>query len=143
MRITFRDSLAAVALWSTVLAACSNSSSPPASPEEAPDPPEVALGERLFLETRFAQFFAVRAGDDVNQELSSGDPAVDETSTPGAPLPGPFAGKAMNCRSCHLVDEQTGVDGGGSRTYGDFARRSPIPARDDGGLTTPRKSPAL
>jgi len=49
----------------------------------------------------------------------------------------------MNCRACHLVDEQSGVSGGGNRTYDDFARRSPIPAREDGLATTPRQSPPL
>jgi cytochrome c peroxidase len=38
-----------------------------ATPEEEADPPEVAVGERLFLETRFAQFFAGRVGADVNR----------------------------------------------------------------------------
>ena len=33
--------------------------------------------------------------------------------------------------------------GGGNRSYADFARRSPIPAREDGRTTTPRNSPPL
>jgi len=106
------------------------------------DPPEVAIGERLFLETRFAQFFAVHSTG-VNAPLGAGDPVVDFTQTIGAPLPGPFAGQSINCRSCHLVDEQLGVPGGGMRTYDDFARRSPIPAREDGRSATPRNSPPL
>jgi cytochrome c peroxidase len=109
--------------------------------EEA-DPPEVAVGERLFLETRFAQFFASHMTG-VNAPLAVGDPVMEKTLTRGAPLDGPFAGQSMNCRACHLVDEQLGVPGGGMRTYGDFARRSPIPARDDGRLSTPRNSPPL
>lgn len=106
------------------------------------DPAEVAIGERLFLETRFAEFFAANATD-VNQPLASGDPAVDTTQTRDGSLPGPFAGQSMNCRACHLVDEQLGVTGGGMRTYADFARRSPIPARSDGRTTAPRNSPSL
>jgi cytochrome c len=31
---------------------------------------------------------------------------MDFTTTTGDPLPGPFAGASMNCRSCHLVDER-------------------------------------
>jgi cytochrome c peroxidase len=111
--------------------------------EEAPDPAEVAIGERLFLETRFAQFFAAHSPDDANAPLAAGDPALDTTQTLGAPLPGPFSGQSMNCRACHLVDEQAGVAGGGVRTYADFARRSPIPDRGDGHVTTLRNSPAL
>jgi len=107
------------------------------------DPPEVLLGNRLFDETRFAQFFAAHVGADVNAPLASGDPVMDVTTTMGAPLPGPFAGQAMNCRACHLDVEQKGVGGGGNRAYADFARRSPIPDRGDGETTTVRNSQQL
>lgn len=49
----------------------------------------------------------------------------------------------MNCRACHLVDEQGGETGGGVRTYGDFALRSPIPDRGDGHMATLRNAPPL
>lgn len=78
--------------------------------------------------------------------MPAGDPVMTltETTGPGQGLPGPFAGLSMNCRACHLVDEHVGAAGGGMRTYGDFARRSPIPARaEDGHLTAPRNSPPL
>lgn len=109
------------------------------------DPPEVTNGERLFLETRFAQFFKayLDAGGTVNTPLPAGDPVMNLTVTTGSGLPGPFAGLSMNCRACHLVDEHVGTPGGGMRTYGDFARRSPIPARADGKTTAPRNSPPL
>ena len=109
---------------------------------EPGDPAEVTVGERLFLETRFAQFASVQLQADVNRPLPLRDPTMDETLTTGAPLPGPFKGASMNCRACHLVDEHAD-DGGGNRTYDDFARRSPIPAREDGLVTTPRNSPPL
>lgn len=110
-----------------------------------PDPAAVTLGERLFLETRFAQFFAefVNGGGGVNDALPSGDPTVEFTVTTAAPLPGPFAGTSINCRSCHLVDEQVGLPDGGMRTYSDFAARSPISPRVDGLTTAPRNSPPL
>src|SRR5262245_23440770 len=112
----------------------------PARGQEEHDPAEVTIGERLFLETRFAQFFAANATD-VNAPLpDGGDPVVEETETTDAPLAGPFAGQAINCRACHLVDEQLVIDPlgipdfseGGMRTYADFARRSPVPEREDG-----------
>jgi cytochrome c peroxidase len=106
-------------------------------------PPQVRVGERLFLETRFAQFFAANCGGDVNATLSSGDPALETTQTAGGPLPGPFAGQSMNCRACHLSGEQLGVPGGGARSYADFAARSPIPAREDGQAVTLRNTPSL
>lgn len=111
------------------------------------DPPEVTSGERLFLETRFAQFFKayLDAGGNVNVPLPAGDPVMNLTATTGLGqgLPGPFAGLSMNCRACHLVDEHVGAPGGGMRSYDDFARRSPIPARADGKTTAPRNSPPL
>jgi hypothetical protein len=106
---------------------------------------EEAVGERLFLETRFAQAFKafLDGGGNVNDPLPAGDPVLDDTRTIGQPLPGPFAGLTMNCRTCHLVDEHVTTPGGGMRTYTDFARRSPVPERADGQLTTPRNSPPL
>ncbi len=111
--------------------------------EEEADPAEIAIGERLFLETRFAQFFFANSGGDANHELLQGDPTMDVTVTTGAPLPGPFAGQSMNCSACHLVDAQLEEVGGGMRTYTDFAQRSPIPDRGDGNSLTVRNSPPL
>ena len=111
---------------------------------------EQAVGERLFLETRFAQAFKVflENGGAIN-DPNAGDPVVDnvETTVPGSSttgsMPSTFAGKSMNCRSCHLVDEMVTDTGDGMRTYADFARRSPIPNRGDGKTHAPRNSPAL
>ena len=121
----------------------------PAGKEEnfvvgTPDAAE-SVGERLFLETRFAQAFKafLDNGGKVNDAQPSGDPVLDDTQTTDQPLPGPFAGFTMNCRACHLVDEHVSTPGGGMRTYDDFARRSPVPAREDGKLTTSRNSPPL
>jgi hypothetical protein len=113
------------------------------APTPDADPPEVALGERLFLDTRFAQAFHAADPDDVNAPLAYGDPVLAFTPAPRGALPGPFAGSTMNCRACHLVDEQQGVAGGGVRTYADFTTRSLIPGGDDGALMTPRNSPTL
>src|SRR5215475_9504433 len=55
------------------------------------DPAEVAIGERLFLETRFAQFFFANSGGDANSLLAAGDPVMDRTRTTQGSLPGPFA----------------------------------------------------
>src|SRR5262249_9127804 len=105
------------------------------------DPAEVAIGERLFLETRFSQFFASQSAGNANAAFTSGDPVVNQTVTTDAPQPGPFAGQAINCRACHLVDEHNATLK--NRTYADFARRSPIPARADGLTLAARNSPAL
>src|SRR5262249_12558193 len=110
--------------------------------EEA-DPPEVGIGERLFLGTRFAQFFPARPRGDVNAVLAQGDPVMDTLDRTAGRTPGPFPGGGMNCRARHLVDDVKAMPGGGNRSYADFARRSPIPAREDGRTMTPRNSPPL
>lgn len=111
--------------------------------EEESEPAEIALGERLFLETRFSRHFFERSGSHVNAQRVPGEPVVAKTVTVGRPLPGPFRGEAMNCRACHLVDEQGDDFRGGVRTYADFARRSPVPDRGDGLTVTLRNSPSL
>ncbi len=133
---------AALAVLALPLAACA-SDPLRVIPAEPPDPPEVQLGERLFLEPRFAASFAAQAGGDVNRPAVS-DPVLAELETTGAARPGPFAGSTMSCRNCHLVDDSPDPDGLGTRTYADFARRSPIPARaEDGRTHAPRNSPSL
>jgi hypothetical protein len=52
-----------------------------AQEEEEADPPQVAIGERLFLETRFAQYFQANSGADVKAPLAAGDPVVATTRT--------------------------------------------------------------
>ncbi|MEO6306754.1 MAG: hypothetical protein ABIO96_05240 [Nitrospiraceae bacterium] len=126
-----------------------NSSAPPPSVAATGTPGAQAdVGERLFVETRFAQFFKAHLppGGNVNDPLPVGDPVVAKVLLPGGNPSGvasPFAGMSMNCRSCHFVDEFVGISGGGMRTYTDFASRSPIPSRPDGKLMAPRNSPPL
>lgn len=133
-----------VAVFSVV--ACQDKQAAPApepATEEA-DPAEIAIGERLFMETRFAQFFANAIGKngDVNRAIASGDAVMKTTAVAGGTtLPGPFLGESMNCAACHLVDQQ--LDTKGMRAYNDFARLSPIPDRGDGNTTTPRNPPTL
>ena len=136
--------------FSLLLVGCSGGSNTPAPPSiTATGTPgaEASVGERLFVETRFAQAFKVYldAGGKVNDVLTIGDPVMNlsETTRPGVGLPGPFARLTMNCRACHLVDEHVGAPRGGMRTYADFAQRSPLPNRNDGKRTAPRNSPSL
>jgi len=127
------------------------------------------IGERLFLETRFSQFFFTNCDGDVNAivpnitnsdytggeiiesgdtnvVLTNGDPVMAMLKTIYGPQPGPFAGLSMNCRQCHLVNEMQnsrGVNCLGNRTYCDFSTHSPIPNIGDGNVVTPRRSPTL
>jgi cytochrome c peroxidase len=113
----------------------------PAAPKEAEGTPAAdSIGEALFLDTRFSEFFAANMTS-VNAPLASGDPVVAQVQTLNGPLPGPFAGQSINCRSCHFVTEFQGVAGAGNRTYSDFTTRSPIPRTQPNGFDhTPRNS---
>ena len=137
---------ASLLLFLTGLVACSGSESTPPPPAATGTPgAEEAVGERLFLETRFAQAFKVfvDTGGDVN-DPKIGDNVVATVETLGTPItPGPFKGLSMNCRACHLVDDVLDAPRGGMRTYADFARRSPLPARADGKTVAVRNSPPL
>lgn len=110
--------------------------------EPRQDPATVAIGERLFLETRFSQYFFKHSGGDANATLPTGDSVVATTVTTNGTLPGPFAGYAINCRACHLVAEHREA-GWGNRTYADYARRSPVPPREDGQKFTVRNTPPM
>ena len=131
-----------------LVGACSGSgsSTPPTAQVTGTPGAEQAVGERLFMETRFAQAFQafLDAGGDVN-DPNAGDPVVDSVETLGVPITAeaPFKGMSMNCRSCHFVDDLLAAPGGSMRTYTDFAKRSPIPARADGKTHAPRNSPPL
>jgi cytochrome c peroxidase len=121
-------------------AGCNSGQAPPFNVEnEGGAPAEQNIGERIFVDTRFAEYFAVNMTD-VNTPLAVGDPVVAQTQTTNGPLPGPFAGQSINCRSCHFVIEFQGVAGAGNRTYSDFTDHSPIPKAMNGFTHTPRNS---
>src|SRR5271154_6872185 len=133
---------ALMALATLVVAVgCGVSGQAPNAPTESESTPAAdSIGEALFLDTRFSEFFAANMTG-VNAPLASGDPVVAQVQTLNGPLPGPFAGQSMNCRSCHFVTEFQGVTGGGNRTYADFTTRSPIPLTQPNGFDhTPRNS---
>jgi cytochrome c peroxidase len=111
--------------------------------EDAGDPPEVAIGERLFKEPRFSQFFYRVSKGRVNAELENGDPALDKLETIEGRMKSPFQGQAMSCASCHMVDQAVETVGGGMRLYADFAKRSPVTAREDNQSLSLRNTQAM
>lgn len=105
---------------------------------------EVMVGDRLFFDTRFAQFFFERCGGNVNAQISDGDPLVAEVMVATErPHVGPFRGRSINCRHCHLGNDLLASELLAGRTYCDFSRRSLIPRREDGLSVTVRNSPML
>ncbi|HTS09037.1 MAG TPA: hypothetical protein VMP68_25950 [Candidatus Eisenbacteria bacterium] len=122
-----------------VMMSCNAGQAPQFPAESDATPAEDSIGERLFLDTRFAQYFATHMTA-VNKPLAVGDPVVAQVYTTNGILAGPFAGQSINCRSCHFVTEFQGVSGAGNRTYADFTTRSPIPRPMNGYIETPRNS---
>jgi hypothetical protein len=116
---------------------------PGSSPVDPFKPADQALGERIFRDPRFSQWFATHATS-VNALPTSGDPVVAEAlDALGPAMPGSLAGAAMACSLCHLVEQNANADGTGMRAYSDYAQRSPIPDRGDGFSSTPRNSPPM
>ena len=99
------------------------------------DPAEIKIGERLFLETRFAHAYYANP--------NKADPVMDETMLTSKALRGPFAGKTMNCRACHMVDDHAKNPSAGMRSYADYAKRPPVPSRKDGAKTSGRNSMSM
>ena len=140
--LTLPALLATALLAGILVQACGSGQAPDAPTESDSTPAADSIGEALFLDTRFAEFFAANMTS-VNAPLAAGDPVVNQVQTLNGPLPGPFAGQSINCRSCHFVTEFEGVSGGGNRTYSDFTTRSPIPLsqpQPNGFNLTPRNA---
>ena len=82
MQQTRRGLVLLLAAIVTIVSACGgggNGPTPaPPSPAADTDPPEVQVRERLFLETRFAEFFFANSNGDVNAPLPAGDPVVSK-----------------------------------------------------------------
>jgi cytochrome c peroxidase len=130
-----------VSLGALALPGGCGSGQAPAFPNENEGgaPAEQNIGERIFVDTRFAEYFAENMTG-VNDPLAVGDPVVAQVQTTNGPLPGPFAGQSINCRSCHFVVEFQGVAGAGNRTYADFTDHSALPKPMNGFTHTPRNA---
>jgi cytochrome c peroxidase len=137
--LSFLGLLCAILVFVMLLISCGSSTAPQFPSEDDSTPAEDSIGERLFLDTRFAEYFAANMTG-VNQPLASGDPVVEQVQTTDGTLPGPFAGQSINCRSCHFVTEFQGVQGAGNRTYADFTTHSPMPRAIGNFDHTPRNA---
>ena len=110
---------------------------------------QARVGERLFAEPRFAQFFQMHGGGKVNSVLAAGDPALDSiavSSVDGSVIKNPAPEQSLSCASCHFgaVDARPlGLPAKGTTIFGDFFERSPVSARSDKQLTTVRNTPPL
>lgn len=110
---------------------------------EVSDPLEVQIGERLFRETRFSQFFFEFFDGHWNTALAKGDPALDNLMLAQGSTPHPMRGQSMSCASCHMLDQAAETVPLGTRTYSDFSLRSPVSIRPDGQIFSTRHSMSL
>ncbi len=103
--------LVAILLSSSLVAAgCGSSQAPPFPLEnEGGAPAEQQIGERLFVDTRFAEYFAAHMTG-VNDPLLVGDPVVSTVQTTSGSLPGPFR-RAVD--QLPLVPFRRGISGRG------------------------------
>ena len=138
-RILTTQVLAVILAGALLASGCGSGKAPDPPAESEGAPAEQNVGERVFIDTRFAEYFAEHMTG-VNDPLPAGDPVVATVSTPAGVIPGPFAGKSINCRSCHFVTEFTDVAGVKNRTYADFVTHSPLPRNIAGVTATPRNS---
>lgn len=99
------------------------------------DPAQITIGERLFLETRFAQAYYARP--------NQADPVLNKTITSNGALKSPFVGKTISCRACHMVDEHKDTPAAGMRSYTDYAKRPPVPNRSDTAYTSERNAMSM
>jgi len=139
VRVVGSKALAGVLSVALFVAGCGSGKAPDPPAEAEGAPADQNVGERIFIDTRFAQYFAANMTG-VNDPLPVGDPVVAIVNTPIGPQPGPFAGQSINCRSCHFVTEFTNVVGLRDRTYADFVDHSPLPRTINGINFTPRNS---
>lgn len=106
--------------------------------------PEVVIGDRLFFETRFAQYFFASSRRQLNGGGEPGDAVVAEVARPGkSSLRGPFRGRSVSCRHCHLGDDFIQTERDAQRTYCDFLPRSNVPLRSDPFTRTVRNTPPM
>jgi hypothetical protein len=76
-----------IAVWN---AGCGSCEAAAPLPEAEAAPADQNVGERIFVDTRFAEYFADNMTG-VNDPLPVGDPDVAQVNTPIGWLPGPFA----------------------------------------------------
>lgn len=118
-------------MWSSrklvvVLCSVSLCQAPSDTVAQESEPPQITVGDALFLKTRFTVLFH-RHASGVNEPLAEGDPVMNATAAISGDLFGSFRGKNMNYRACHFVDEHAefvdklDAPQGVMRSYADFA----------------------
>lgn len=103
----------------------------------------VSLGERMFKDPRFSQYYASKSAGNVNYKLKTGAQELNKIQTLAGKSESPFKGSAMSCGACHMVDQVLDIKSAGMRGYTDFSSQAILPPREDGLKHTPRNTPVL
>ena len=101
-------------------AGCGSGKAPDPLQEAEGAPADQNVGERIFVDTRFAEYFAENMTG-VNDPLAVGDPVVAQVSTPIGMLPGPFAGESIRRP---VLPFRNGIHGRGRRAESYLSRIS-------------------
>lgn len=104
------------------------------------DSPEVQLGEKLFREHRFSQFFFRHSQGRLNSPLQSGDPVLETLVTDLGVFEHPYRRSSMSCAACHLVDQASSISKMKALTYNDFSRQTLLSLREDGEVRAVRNT---
>ncbi len=106
------------------------------------NPSLIDLGEKLFGDFRFSEYFFKASGGNPNFKISKGDSHLNFISTSKGNVISPFKGQAQSCTSCHMVDQ--GFSELGMRGYNDFSQTTKVPKRNiDNQTHTLRNTPTL
>jgi predicted small lipoprotein YifL len=94
--------LAACALLFAIAGCGSAGDAPDPKPDADVTPPADSIGERIFLDTRFSEYFATHMTG-VNDPLGAGDPAVTNTwRSLDSRVRASCAIRLRSSRTCHL-----------------------------------------
>src|SRR3974390_3254266 len=91
-----KDVVCLLAVASLVGSGCGSGAAPAPELEVEGGSGDQNGGEGIFIDTRFAHYFAENMTG-TNDPLTTGGPVVAQVSTPAGALPRPFAGESINC----------------------------------------------
>ena len=120
-----------VLLAFTLVVGCGSGTAPSLGGEATKvTPTDDPIGERLFLDTRFSQYFATHMTG-INAALATGDPVVATVSTPGGVLPGAVCREGNQLPVVPFRYRVSGSSGSGQSDVFRFCGAQPVADSDE------------